>query len=185
MSDLPTTLSIRGTLTTLPRGRSLHTTQPFSRGALIATLTPSILLPPRTHATQTCNHCLTPARRRCTACRAVAYCSAACQRADWRRVHGRECGVLRRVPTLPAPTRALVQALVAPAVRAALDGLRGGGGGGGRDVAGGLAEELRLQARAAVEYAEVKEEEAAVDLLYKVWLCFFCHLSFGGEDAFV
>ncbi|KAL2759100.1 hypothetical protein ACRALDRAFT_1080656 [Sodiomyces alcalophilus JCM 7366] len=109
---------IRGTKSG-PKGRSLHATRSFTPGALIGQFPPptfasppsttttttrsavsnAIVLPATASRTSTCNHCFAAAGRtlkRCTACRSVAYCGAACQKAHWALIHGRECKPLRR-----------------------------------------------------------------------------------------
>ncbi|KAI0483209.1 hypothetical protein GGR56DRAFT_670995 [Xylariaceae sp. FL0804] len=110
--------------------------------------------------------------RACTGCRAVAYCSVACQRADWGAGHRAECKVFGRVraaghDALPTPVRALVQALVRPEVLdacAALEGhvddFRRSGSGGG---SGGWAD-LELQARAALHYVGAGAGAGPADL---------------------
>lgn len=111
---------ISGTKGTGP-GRSLTSQQTHAPGALIATFTsPLLVLPNGPSAKSVCNHCLAhnaPVKA-CTGCKAVVYCGAACQKANWTLVHKLECKVFKRVKTsvdkdwLPTPVRALVQVLL-------------------------------------------------------------------------
>ncbi|KAK8049814.1 hypothetical protein PG994_011544 [Apiospora phragmitis] len=108
----------------IPGGRHLRAAQPFKPGDAIAYFAePCIAIPDAPTQALVCNSCLLPSSgtqpRLCTGCKAVAYCSVACQKADWARVHKEECKVFRRVQTaaaagrpLPTPVRALVQMLL-------------------------------------------------------------------------
>ncbi|PKS11806.1 hypothetical protein jhhlp_001099 [Lomentospora prolificans] len=102
----------------------------------------ALALPTAAAPPTTCHHCLTTSASKllpCSACRAVSYCSKACQRASWKLVHKAECPALKNVPSdrlLPTPVRALVQVAtrrdVWNAVMVGLvgneAGFRGGGG---------------------------------------------------------
>ncbi|KAK8114407.1 SET and MYND [Apiospora kogelbergensis] len=128
MPAIPSTLTLHGTPSS-PGGRHLRAAQPFKPGDTIACFTePCIAIPSARTQTRVCNSCLLPSNtppRLCTGCKAIAYCSVACQKADWSRVHKEECKVFKRVqcrapspvpPTpdrvLPTPVRALVQLLL-------------------------------------------------------------------------
>lgn len=81
---------------------------------------------------RTCARCLRVCARvqRCGACRAVAYCSVACQRADWTALHRAECaGLARLLPHVATPlllllTRLVRAALAVPDIRELLNSLR-------------------------------------------------------------
>ncbi|SPO04254.1 uncharacterized protein DNG_06937 [Cephalotrichum gorgonifer] len=102
------------------KGRELHTTTARPAATRLATYPNPVLALPTTPATRTtCASCLrtdfdTPVTP-CSACRAAYYCSKACQRLSWNRVHRQECPALRAVPAgreLPTPVRALLQVVV-------------------------------------------------------------------------
>jgi SET and MYND domain-containing protein len=108
-----------------PRGRSLHATKNFQAGDTIAVFTnPSIVLPTIKAYKTTCGYCLSadlPVSL-CSGCRVVPYCGSACQSADWKLIHKKECRVCRKVremghDLLPTPVRALVQILLQPKLR--------------------------------------------------------------------
>ncbi|KAI0008921.1 hypothetical protein F4779DRAFT_641288 [Xylariaceae sp. FL0662B] len=133
---LPPGLTLRGSTTTSPRGRSIAASRAFGPGATIASFgdpTCSIAITDSAQLSQTCNYCLsvTAGVRACAGCRTAAYCTPACQKADWARVHRHECKVFRRVraegrhEVLPTPVRALVQVLLRADVRAAMADLEG------------------------------------------------------------
>jgi hypothetical protein len=44
---------------------------------------------------------------RCSACKSVQYCSADCQRTDWKRIHRTLCPIFARLPPPPPPPPAL------------------------------------------------------------------------------
>lgn len=102
-------------------GRSLASRKTFKPGDLIATFTsPILVLPNGPSAKIVCNHCLAHnvPTKACTGCKAVVYCGAACQKANWGLIHKLECKVFKRVKAsadqdwLPTPVRALVQVLL-------------------------------------------------------------------------
>ncbi|KAL2199584.1 hypothetical protein P885DRAFT_74753 [Corynascus similis CBS 632.67] len=122
-----------------PKRRSLHATQPFNPGSIIATFTePLLALPDGATMRTTCNYCLrtssspsstpSPDLKACTACKAAVYCGPACQRAHWKATHRAECKMFARVREqagkdwLPTPVRAVAQVLLS---------LYGGKGAGG------------------------------------------------------
>ncbi|KAJ1331437.1 [histone H3]-lysine4/36 N-trimethyltransferase SMYD [Microdochium nivale] len=143
------------------RGRGLQATRAVRPGDIIGVFAgPAaavIAIPDSQHLDDTCSHCLATAAtlppsddgtaaaklRACTACRAVVYCSSACQMRDWQLApHKLECKVFQRVVAgiggggghrnrraLPTPVRALVQVLLRDeSSRAALvGGLEGHG----------------------------------------------------------
>lgn len=106
------------------RGRSLVATTSFTPGSPIEFfIAPAALvLPSAPSRTTTCAHCLSrPASlKRCTACKSVAYCSPACQKADWKAAHKPECKVLSRAAAsagADAPDGAPVPTAVRAAIR--------------------------------------------------------------------
>ncbi|CAJ2501003.1 Uu.00g038560.m01.CDS01 [Anthostomella pinea] len=168
------------------RGRGITASRAFSPGATIAVFSnPSIAIPDSPHLDQTCNLCLaidtnlsSLKLRACTGCRVVVYCSPACQKADWQRVHKGECKVFKRVRAeghdfLPTPVRALVQVLLRPEMQAAaaemeghVDAFRTAGGKGKAWT------DMELQAMAALHYmgreASPRSLGQAVEVLYKL-----------------
>jgi len=103
------------------RGRSLHATQAYEPGELIAVFTsPIVAIPSGTSAKSICSSCLSAhlAVKACTGCQAVGYCSVACQKTHWATIHKQECKAFKRVRShvsqdwLPTPVRALVQILL-------------------------------------------------------------------------
>ncbi|KAI2619374.1 hypothetical protein GGS26DRAFT_330278 [Hypomontagnella submonticulosa] len=174
------------------RGRSVVATQAFGPGDTIAIIpdTLSIAVPDTPHLALTCSYCLavtsevsnplgspgpsTPKIkvRACAGCKTSYYCSAACQKADWKLVHGLgECKTFKRVRdivkgeeaktappgevtdgqwnVLPTPTRAIVQALLRPDVLAAIAEMEGHAEKEGAD---GKRPLLEFQARAILNY---------------------------------
>lgn len=112
--------TVQGTKSKGP-GRSLASRKTFQPGDLIATFTsPILVLPNGPSAKVVCNHCLAHnvPTKACTGCKAVVYCGAACQKANWGLIHKWECKVFKRVKAsadqdwLPTPVRALVQVLL-------------------------------------------------------------------------
>ncbi|KAJ4394132.1 hypothetical protein N0V93_003349 [Gnomoniopsis smithogilvyi] len=116
----PDIFDVQGTKGKGP-GRSLCSRKTFQPGDLIATFTSPILVLPNGPSAKTiCNHCLAHDKptKACTGCKAVVYCGAACQKANWGLIHKLECKVFKRVKAsvdqdwLPTPVRALVQVLL-------------------------------------------------------------------------
>jgi hypothetical protein len=189
MPEIPPGLLLNGTLTA-PRGRYLTAARSFGPGAAIAFfITPSIAIPDSPSLGEVCNYCLSRgggggAVRACTGCRVVAYCSPACQKADWAPVHKGECKVFKRVRAeghdfLPTSVRALVQMHLREDMRAAAAEMEG------------HVEEFRvqkeawrnmeLQAMAALHYlgqeANAKSVGTAVEMLCKV-CCLFDWMAY-------
>ena len=97
-------------------GNGLAATQDIPTGSLILKIhSPFILFLETPKIDLFCSCCFLPlqdgARKRCTACKVVRYCSAECQRADWKLIHQKECPVLKEVVP-PTPVRALIQVLL-------------------------------------------------------------------------
>jgi hypothetical protein len=117
---------IQGTRSS-PRGRSLHATKPFEPGDRIAVFAdPLVAIPTRANVATTCNHCLATGirLRACTGCCVAYYCGAACQRANWKLVHKKECPVLKAVPagaSFSTTQRALLHILLRPEVKRVVD----------------------------------------------------------------
>ncbi|RDA83705.1 hypothetical protein CP532_1089 [Ophiocordyceps camponoti-leonardi (nom. inval.)] len=166
------------------KGRGLFAAQDFRPGQTVQVFDrPLLALPVTPLLDRLCSHCLRPGKPRgCSRCRAAFYCDAACQKAAWAAVHGRECKALRRlvddgnsesknrggddgdVPAsrrLPTPVRALVQALVCPEVELGLGSLRAR-----RPASGdrGLAD-LLVMARAGCAFAGVEIGEGEADVV--------------------
>jgi hypothetical protein len=97
-------------------GNGLAATQDIPTGSSILQIrSPFILVLETPKIEGFCSHCFLPlqdgTRKRCTACKVVRYCSAECQRADWKLIHQKECPVLKEVLP-PTPVRALIQVLL-------------------------------------------------------------------------
>lgn len=194
------------------RGRSVVATQAFGPGDTIAIIpdTLSIAVPDTPHLALTCSYCLavtsevsnplgspgpsTPKIkvRACAGCKTSYYCSAACQKADWKLVHGLgECKTFKRVRdivkgeeaktappgevtdgqwnVLPTPTRAIVQALLRPDVLAAIAEMEGHAEKEGAD---GKRPLLEFQARAILNYMHRQTTQKSmgetIDVICKV-----------------
>ncbi|KAK7941034.1 uncharacterized protein PG986_013421 [Apiospora aurea] len=162
MPTIPRTLNLHGTPSS-PGGRHLRAAQPFKPGDAIAYFAePCIAIPDAPHPSA--------GPRLCTGCKAIAYCSVACQKADWARVHKEECKVFRRAQTaaagrpLPTPVRALAQMLLLTEKMESSTGLRleshvqdfrrhiNGGDGEPERLEGPSWRDLELQAMGAVHY---------------------------------
>ncbi|TQS37701.1 hypothetical protein Golomagni_01815, partial [Golovinomyces magnicellulatus] len=110
------------------RGKGLVATQDVvADSVLIKVSNPYILLPDRASLSKICSWCMLPvcsfaphlqprcviALKRCSACRIPQYCSSACQRADWKSIHAKECARLKLLPDVPpTPVRAVMQVLL-------------------------------------------------------------------------
>ncbi|KAI0409420.1 SET domain-containing protein [Xylaria palmicola] len=200
MRILPEGLGLRGSSAT-PRGRSVAAARVFQPGELIATFgSPSIAIPDSPHLSTTCSGCLRPALgpdplstsqparavRACTGCRAVAYCSPACQKLDWTTGgHKAECKVLKRVraeghDALPTPVRALVQALSRPEMGAAVTDLQGHVD-EFRQASGKPWADIELQAMAALHYLRRETNAStlaeAIEILCKLQVNSFNRLD--------
>ncbi|KAI0388327.1 SET domain-containing protein [Xylariaceae sp. FL0594] len=191
MPKLPEGLALSGTAT-LARGRSITASRAFKPGDLIATFdSPSIAIPDSPHLLTTCSGCLLPARpdrvvRACTGCRAVAYCSPACQKLDWTRGgHKAECTVFKRVKAegndfIPTTVRALVQVLARPELAAAVAELQGHTD-EFRKGSGTFWENAELQAMAALHYlgheANPRNLASAMDIVCKLQINSFNRLD--------
>lgn len=166
-------------------GRSLHTAagRAYKPGDLIALFTdPLLVLPKGPSAKFVCNHCfkLNAPTKACTGCKSVAYCGAACQKANWASIHKLECKVFRKVRAsvekdwLPTPVRALVQVLLRwnseEAVRDGFGRLEGNVDGFKRRE--DVWKDVGLQAYGAMKYAGRPETDdqlhMARDILCKV-----------------
>ncbi|KAI1504356.1 hypothetical protein F5X99DRAFT_423828 [Biscogniauxia marginata] len=184
-----------------PRGRGVTATRHFSPGATIAVFEGessssggggsgnpvTIAIPDGAHLGETCHRCLsaTAPVRACTGCRTAAYCSPACQRADWRSgAHKAECEVFRRVRdegrgALPTPVRALVKALLMRPAGVPLAELEGHVDAFRRDRdAWG---DMQLQALAALHYtgaeATPRSVADAIEILCKLQVNSFNRLD--------
>ncbi|KAI0600882.1 hypothetical protein F4775DRAFT_607961 [Biscogniauxia sp. FL1348] len=165
-----------------------------SSSSSASSLSPSaiaIAIPDSRHLGQTCSWCLSCAgtMRACTGCRTTAYCSPACQRADWRRgAHKAECQVFRRVrgegrdgAGLPTPVRALLQVLLLrPELRAAVVGeLEGHVDAFRRDAA--VWRDMEVQALGALHYAGAETTPqtlaGAIEILCKLQVNSFNRLD--------
>ncbi|KAL7628609.1 hypothetical protein AAE478_000124 [Parahypoxylon ruwenzoriense] len=192
--SLPPNLVLRGSPASSPRGRSVAAARTLRPGSTIAIFDdgPAVVAIPDTpHLGETCSYCLRVAAadpadvhlRACTGCRTSSYCSRACQKADWRLVHGRgECAAFQEVRrsgdsaaaitrVLPTPVRALLQVMLRPEALAGL-----------ADVEGHVERVrtadpdtwagLELQARAALHYAgremSTQSVAEAVEILCKL-----------------
>ncbi|KAI0908892.1 hypothetical protein F4823DRAFT_460308 [Ustulina deusta] len=172
MPVLPEGLLLKGASAAL-RGRGIAASRVFQPGETIATFSsPSIAIPDSPHLSTTCSGCLLPATpgssppstsqparavKACTGCRAVAYCSPACQKLDWTTGgHKAECKVFKRVraeghDSLPTPVRALVQVLLRPDMSVAIVEMQGHVDRFRRE-SGKLWADMELQAMAALHY---------------------------------
>jgi hypothetical protein len=162
-------------------GNGLAATQDIPSGSLILQIrSPFILVLETPKVDSFCSHCFLPlqdgTRKRCTACKVVRYCSTACQRADWKLIHQKECPVLKEVLP-PTPVRALIQVLLLymsgsaqddnrwQALQAHLEEFR---------VEKQGWEDLRLQAMFSVKYSKTPpaQVELAIQILCRVCCCF-------------
>lgn len=161
------------------KGRALYSRRAFAPGATMELFAaPLVLLPSVDRLADVCAHCLRPGRvRACAGCGAAFYCGPRCQAAAWKRVHGRECRLLRERrldnqtgAALPTPVRALIQLLLRPQAEAAVAPLEG-------HLADRRAEptgwaDLEMMARAACLFAgralDRVEIDKAAELLCKV-----------------
>ncbi|KAI1093697.1 hypothetical protein F5B19DRAFT_117151 [Rostrohypoxylon terebratum] len=170
-------------------GRSVLTRRAFAAGDTIAEFSdsgaPTVAIPDSARLSQTCSHCLKPSAHllntlhfphgtgvprgavpklhACTGCRMSWYCGVACQRADWKLVHGKgECKAFKEScehaaktgtpPEVPTPVRALLQVLLRPEMRAAVFEMEGHED-EERVAPGTRPFEMALQVRVAVEWA--------------------------------
>lgn len=119
------------------KGHALYAIKAFAASASIHLFTPAILLPQTSHLEILCSHCLrqppdgSPPRA-CTRCHAAYYCSQACQAANWKAVHAKECKPLTKLKEregegrlLPTLVRAALQAAVKDDIGQKLEGLEG------------------------------------------------------------
>ncbi|KAI1390262.1 uncharacterized protein F4822DRAFT_443188 [Hypoxylon trugodes] len=123
--------------------------------------------------------------RTCTGCNTTRYCTPTCQKSDWALAHGKgECKAFKRVNVslaemasllpprpgggpvnLPTPIRALIQVLVRPEMKAAVEELEGHLDSiDARTGEGTKPEEMVLQAQGALHYLgrEMTSETIAV-----------------------
>ncbi|KAJ2897869.1 uncharacterized protein MKZ38_004328 [Zalerion maritima] len=171
-------------------GRHLTSSKAFVPGDLIVSFSnPLIALPDSPHLLQVCSNCLSlphvasdpsvqgrlalPSAsdpgmqlpnsklvKACTGCGKLSYCSKACQRADWKRIHKAECKVFSRVgkeqegKTLPTPVRAALQVMLRwTEMKDLFEGLEGhvkAFQGDGKPYA-----DITVQALAVTEYAQL------------------------------
>ncbi|CAD6505420.1 BgTH12-00911 [Blumeria graminis f. sp. triticale] len=137
MADINNTKIILST----GRGNGLVATQDSKAdNILILIRKPYIVLPDKASLGKICSWCLLPtpsysastvidsktigssagnkaqattALQRCSGCRVSQYCSAACQRADWKSIHSKECALLAALLDVPpTPVRALMRILI-------------------------------------------------------------------------
>ena len=204
-------LQVRGTKS-VGAGRSLHATRAFAAGDLLALLSdPLICLPAGPDALTTCAQCLrhslrdpdSVSLRACTACRSVAYCGPACQRANWRLTHSKECKPLQRArgssssaasaagagALLPLPVRALVQVLVREDLLRAFDELEGHVARFRATSDAASWDGLQMQAQAGLHFAGVEAAkragsslDAAVERAVGI-LCKLLTNGFSRDDA--
>lgn len=158
-------------------------------GTLIDAFSPgALILPSAPSRTQVCAHCLARAAslKRCTACKSLAYCSPACQKADWKSAHKPECPVLSRAAAstgadapdgAPVPTavRAAIRILVKPEAYGALETELNGHVDDFESEGGQKWKDLELQAQVLMGWLEKEwpegEEKAkrrVVEILCKV-----------------
>jgi SET and MYND domain-containing protein len=168
-------------LQNLDIGNGLAATEGIPAGSLILQIrSPFILVLETPKIDKFCSHCFLPlqdgTRKRCTACKFVRYCSTACQKADWKLIHQKECPVLKEVLP-PTPVRALIQVLLLymsgpekdnnrwKALEAHAEEFRA-------DKQGW--EDLGLQAMFAVKYSKTPpaKSELAIQILCRVCCCF-------------
>ncbi|KAK7744927.1 hypothetical protein SLS53_003160 [Cytospora paraplurivora] len=130
-------LEVRGTKGS-GAGRKLHALRSYAPGELITAFKDPILVLPKGPSSKVvCNHCLAHnvPTKACTGCKAVAYCGASCQKANWNLIHKHECKAFKKVKSsvdqdwLPTPVRALLQVLLRwdsePELRSVFEALEG------------------------------------------------------------
>jgi hypothetical protein len=176
-SSSPSPIAIRPHPT---KGRALYATTSFRPSTTVTTFSPLLLLPTLANLTTTCTYCLRPGSPKpCSRCRAVFYCDAACQAADWKAGHGskagNECRALRRVPEekrtdVPTPVRALMRMMLVKGMSDKVTGLEGHAR--QRRAAEKEGRDLQVMAMGACSFADLgsgmEEVNRAVDLLCKV-----------------
>ncbi|KAF4832696.1 Histone-lysine N-methyltransferase ASHR1 [Colletotrichum siamense] len=135
-------IEVRGSKGGAKGGRSIHATRRFKPGDVIARFDePAVVLPPGHRALEYCNHCLkrqghagVGKLRACTGCKTVAYCGAACQKANWTLIHKVECKAIQflhevkpahQPDWVPTPIRAGAQVMLRPKLKESFDALEG------------------------------------------------------------
>ncbi|RKF75026.1 SET domain and MYND-type zinc finger protein 6 [Golovinomyces cichoracearum] len=124
MAQIDLTIKIQ----TNDRGKGLAAAQDVvANSVLIKVPNPYILLSDKASLSKICSWCMLPmcsfaphlqprcvtALKRCSACKIPQYCSSACQRADWKSIHAKECAHLKLLPDIPpTPVRAVMQVLL-------------------------------------------------------------------------
>ncbi|KDQ60288.1 hypothetical protein JAAARDRAFT_191683 [Jaapia argillacea MUCL 33604] len=93
---LPTLVEIRQTPSS---GRGIFAKEKISRGSIIISTKPHVNVLSTKLLDAFCSACCAPAPptglKRCTRCRALWYCNAACQNSDWT-MHKHECSALQK-----------------------------------------------------------------------------------------
>lgn len=155
-------------------GAGLAASRPLSAGSLVLTLdAPHLLLVEKDSLARVCSFCMreAPTVKRCSACKTPHYCGKACQHGHWRAHHGRECGLLKKLPEVP-PTA--VRALMAMLVSRE-KGTRGGEEGDWKGLESHVGrwqrdgerwEEMLWQARAGIEFTQSGPERMEEAIAY-------------------
>ncbi|XP_050365996.1 histone-lysine N-methyltransferase ASHR1-like [Argentina anserina] len=99
--ELQSALENRGlTVSNLPdKGRCLLTTRDFYPGEVIISHEPYVCVPNNSADHSKCDGCFESSLhlKKCSRCRVVFYCSAACQKSEWK-LHRVECEALSKLP---------------------------------------------------------------------------------------
>ncbi|KAA1473083.1 SET domain-containing protein [Dentipellis sp. KUC8613] len=93
---VPSYLEIKATA---ERGRGVFAKEGIKRGSIVLAMKPHVHVLATRNLDSFCSACVSPAPeaglKRCTRCKVVSYCGAACQNSDWT-IHKKECGALQR-----------------------------------------------------------------------------------------
>ncbi|PAA78513.1 hypothetical protein BOX15_Mlig030857g3, partial [Macrostomum lignano] len=75
----------------------------FKPGDLVFSIEPYAVVVNSGHRLTRCDHCLSEGERKCSACKAIVYCSRDCQKVAWRLHHKLECRCLsNHRPNVPS-----------------------------------------------------------------------------------
>ncbi|TFY67160.1 hypothetical protein EVG20_g4044 [Dentipellis fragilis] len=95
-NTVPSYLEVKSTA---ERGRGVFAKEGIKRGSIVLALKPHIHVLATRNLDSFCSACVSPAPeaglKRCTRCKVVSYCGAACQNGDWT-IHKKECAAIQR-----------------------------------------------------------------------------------------
>ncbi|RDL38590.1 SET protein [Venustampulla echinocandica] len=99
-------------------GNGIAATKDLDAGEVVICINePFVTVVEKDALERVCSYCMleheTSSLKRCTRCKVVRYCSAECQKLDWKLIHKNECSLLTKLPhTPPTSFRALYQLLL-------------------------------------------------------------------------